>query len=146
MKPIIKIILTIFSAAALVCACNKVDTPSVEYLPVTANNISGDWTLVEFSGVKLAKGTYMNITFVRNEKTFVMEQNLDSPTEIPHVSTGTFNIVVDEAIGSIIKGKYDYDGGLWSHDYIVTDLTTTSMTWTARDDSSYVQKFERISK
>ena len=138
-------ILTII-AASLICACNKEVIPSVEYLPVTANNISGDWTLVEFSGVKLAEGTYMNITFVRNEKTFVMKQNLDSPNEIPHVSTGTFNIVVDEAIGSIIKGKYDYDGGLWSHDYVVTDLTATSMTWTARDDSSFVQKFERISK
>ena len=41
------------------------------------------------------------------------------------------------------EGKYDYDGGLWGHDYIVTDLTATSMTWTAKDDETFVQKFER---
>ncbi|MGM9734972.1 MAG: hypothetical protein ACI3ZL_01020 [Candidatus Cryptobacteroides sp.] len=144
MKHIIKSALAFVSVITCLCACNKIETPVVEYLPVTADNISGNWTLVEFSGVELMDGTYMNITFVRNDKSFVMEQNLDSPDNIPHVSTGTFNIVTDESLGSIIKGKYDYDGGMWSHDYIVTDLTATSMTWTARDDGGYVQKFARL--
>ena len=143
MKQMVKTVLAVLAVILCMCACNKIETPAIEYLPVTADNISGDWTLEEFSGVKLMEGTYMKITFVRNDKSFVMEQNLDSPDKIPHVSTGTFNIIVDDAVGSIIKGKYDHDGGLWAHDYIVTDLTATSMTWTARDDSSYIQKFAR---
>ncbi|MGM9785677.1 MAG: hypothetical protein ACI3ZS_02435 [Candidatus Cryptobacteroides sp.] len=143
MKQMVKTVLAVLAVILCMCGCNKIETPAIEYLPVTADNISGEWILVEFSGVELMEGTYMKIQFVRNDKSFVMEQNLDSPDNIPHVSTGTFNIIVDDAVGSIIKGKYDYDGGLWSHDYIVTDLTATSMTWTARDDSSYIQKFSR---
>ncbi|MGN1220805.1 MAG: hypothetical protein ACI4TU_07695 [Candidatus Cryptobacteroides sp.] len=142
MKTFFKAFLTVLFTV-LVLACSKPDKePAIIYLPVNANNISGDWELVEFNGSTLIEGTYMHITFVRNDKTFVMTQNLDATNDVPHTSTGSFNILTENGV-SIIKGKYDYDGGLWGHDYIVTDLTATSMTWTAKDDETFVQKFER---
>ena len=74
---------------------------------------------------------------------FEITTNLDSSDLVPHTSNGTFNIVTDDAIGSIIKGKYDHGGEMWSHDYVITDLTSTTMTWTALDNEFYIQHFRK---
>ena len=72
-----------------------------------------------------------------------MKQNLDSFGDIPHETTGEFNILTQQG-QSIIQGKYDHDGGLWAHDYIVSALTATTMTWTAVGEPTNIQKFERL--
>lgn len=153
MKRIINIVIAALILSSAFCSCRKQDIPEIEYLPVTANNISGTWTLVEYSGKHETEdkpvfqipieGTFMNATFYRKDQTFEITTNLDSSDLVPHTSTGSFNIVTDDAIGSIIKGKYDFGGEMWSHDYVITDLTATTMTWTALDNAFYIQRFKR---
>ena len=60
------------------------------------------------------------------------------------MATGSFYIETDVELGAIIRGNYDYDSGDWAHRYIVKNLTATSMIWIAKDDDTYVQKFERV--
>ena len=44
-----------------------------------------------------------------------------------------------------MRGTYDYGEGLWSHKYLVKELTETSMKWIAVDDPAFIQKFVRTS-
>ncbi len=133
------LIISIFAMAA----CAEKEEPVV-YLDVNAHNISGSWQLVEWNGMAMTDSTYMYVNFVRNDRTFTIYQNIDSFTGIPHVATGTFYIDTDMELGAIIRGMYDYDSGDWAHRYIVRELTATSMKWVAKDDSGYVQVFERV--
>ena len=73
-----------------------------------------------------------------------MYQNIDSFGDIPHVITGRYFIETDPAVGAVIRGDYDHDSGDWAHRYIVKDLTATSMTWVAKDNPEYIQKYERV--
>ena len=86
----------------------------------------------------------MYVNFVRNDKTFTIYQNLDSFKNVPHVATGSFYIDTDVELGAIIRGMYDHDSGDWAHRYIVTELTATGMKWIAKDNSGYIQVFERV--
>jgi hypothetical protein len=135
--------LSIFLAAALLASCVEKEEPIV-YLDVNAHNISGSWQLQEWNGTVLDESTYMYVNFVRNDKTFTIYQNLDSFTNVPHKATGSFYIDYDMELGSIIRGQYDNDSGDWAHRYIISELTTTSMKWVAKDDMEYVQIFERV--
>lgn len=139
---IIKKLSILFAAITLV-ACAEKEEPIV-YLDVNAHNISGSWKLVEWNGAALNESTYMYVNFVRNDKTYTIYQNLDSFTDVPHVVTGAFYIETDRELGAIIRGNYDYDSGDWAHRYIVKNLTATEMTWIAKDDETYVQKFVRV--
>ena len=138
----IKTLIAILSAALFIVSCSKEEQVPT-YLDVTANNISGPWQLVEWNGAPLSEDTYFYVEFVRKDAKFTIYQNFDSMGDMPHVVTGKFNIEVDLEAGAIIRGLYDYDGGFWSHRYEVDDLTEDSMTWTAVDDPSFVQKFVR---
>lgn len=133
------LIISIFAMAS----CAEKEEPVV-YLDVNAHNISGSWQLVEWNGMAMTESTYMYVNFVRNDRTFTIYQNIDTFTGIPHVATGTFYIDTDMELGAIIRGMYDYDSGDWAHRYIVRELTATSMKWVAKDDSGYVQVFERV--
>ena len=135
--------LSILLAAAALASCAEKEEPIV-YLDVNAHNISGSWQLVEWNGAALNEATYMYVNCVRNDKTFTIYQNLDSFVDVPHVVTGSFYIETDVELGAIIRGNYDYDSGDWAHRYIVRDLTGTEMTWIAKDDETYVQKFARV--
>ena len=86
----------------------------------------------------------MYVDFVRNDRTYTIYQNLDSFANVPHVVTGSFYIETDLELGAVIRGNYDHDSGDWAHRYIVKDLTETEMTWIAKDDETYVQKFVRV--
>lgn len=143
---IIKRIIFVAAAVAALAACSSKEgtEPLPEYLEVNANNISGNWKLESLNGEALAGETFLYMKFVRNDKTFSMWYNMDSFSDIPHHSTGDFNIVNDIEFGAVIKGKYDHDGGMWSHDYIVSKLTADEMTWTAFDNPEYVQVFVRV--
>ena len=142
MKKIL-ILLSIITLAAV--SCDKTAMPEeAPQLEVNANNISGQWELVEWNGSNLTEGTYVYLDIVRNDKTYTMYQNMDSFNNVPHVLTGSYHLSTDVELGAIIRGTYDHDSGEWSHRYIIKSLTANEMLWVATDDLSFTQKFVRI--
>ena len=137
--------IVVFAAALLAVSCGK-ETPVVEYLDVTPNNISGQWQLVKWNGSDLSEGSYFYMDLVRKETKFTIYQNFDSMADMPHVVTGEFSIETNAELGAVISGMYDYDEGFWAHKYIVRNLTKDSMEWIASDDPSFVQEFVRVSE
>lgn len=144
MNKAFKSFVSVLFASLILASCGKEQPEVIEYLDVNANNISGSWQLVDWNGAPLQEGTYVFINLVRNDRTYTMYQNIDSFTDIPHVVTGRYFIETDPAVGAIIRGDYDHDSGDWAHRYIVKDLTATSMTWVAKDNPEYIQKYERV--
>lgn len=144
MNKAFKSFVSVLFASLILASCGKEQPEVIEYLDVNANNISGSWQLVDWNGAPLQEGTYVFINLVRNDRTYTMYQNIDSFTDIPHVVTGRYFIETDLAVGAIIRGDYDHNSGDWAHRYIVKDLTATSMTWVAKDNPEYVQKYERV--
>ncbi|MBE6216989.1 MAG: hypothetical protein E7124_02980 [Bacteroidales bacterium] len=140
----IKYLIAILMVSSFVASCEKDTELKVEYLEVNANNISGQWELSEWNGAGLMDGTYVYLDIVRNDRTYTMYQNLDSFLNVPHTVTGSYFLETDPELGAIIRGNYDHDSGDWAHRYIIKDLTATEMTWIAKDDESFVQKFVRI--
>ncbi len=139
-----KSFISVLFASLILVSCGKEQPEVIEYLDVNANNISGSWELVDWNGSALQEGTYVFINLVRNDRTYTMYQNIDSFGDIPHVITGRYFIETDPAVGAVIRGDYDHDSGDWAHRYIVKDLTATSMTWVAKDNPEYIQKYERV--
>ena len=139
-----KTILAMLAFVLLAISCQKDDTPKVEYLDVTPNNISGNWKLVEWNGLPLSGGTYFYVQFTRKDREFTIWQNFDSMLSYPHQLTGEYNIQIDVEKGAIIEGQYDFDGGFWSYKYEINDLTADSMTWVAVEDESFTQKFIKV--
>ena len=135
------IILAAISILAI-SSCKKEEVPA--YLEVNKNNISGYWELSTWNGEAIKEGSYFQMNLVRNDETFTIIQNLDAFPESPRQITGRYGLATDPALGTIISGIYDHDSGYWSHDYIISELTPTSMTWTAVDDPLFVQIFTRI--
>lgn len=144
MNKTFKSFISVLFASLILVSCGKEQPEVIEYLDVNANNISGSWELVDWKGSALQEGTYVFINLVRNDRTYTMYQNIDSFGDIPHVITGRYFIETDPAVGAVIRGDYDHDSGDWAHRYIVKDLTATSMTWVAKDNPEYIQKYERV--
>lgn len=144
MNKTFKSFISVLFASLILVSCGKEQPEVIEYLDVNANNISGSWELVDWNGSALQEGTYVFINLVRNDRTYTMYQNIDSFGDIPHVITGRYFIETDPAVGAVIRGDYDHDSGDWAHRYIVKDLTPTSMTWVAKDNPEYIQKYERV--
>ena len=134
------------SLALVSVSCERNDTsePEEPQLEVNANNISGKWELVEWNESSLVEGTYVYLDVVRNGRTYTMYQNLDSFSNVPHVVTGSYYIDTDVELGAVIRGNYDHDSGDWAHRYVVKSLTATKMVWVAKDDETFIQKFERV--
>ena len=143
-KNILASALAALSFFAVSCDRNDMTEPQVEYLDVNANNISGKWELVEWNGNALTAGTYAFMEIGRNDRTFKIYQNLDSFSDVPHVVSGSYYIETDPELGAIIRGVYDHDSGDWAHRYIIKDLTASEMTWVAKDDPDYIQKYVRV--
>ncbi len=143
-KTIMAAALAAFAMVAVSCGKNETPEPVEEQLEVNANNISGNWQLVEWNESELAEDTYVYLNFVRNDKTYTMYQNIDSFAGVPHVVTGSYYIYTDVELGAIIRGNYDHDSGDWAHRYVVKSLTATKMVWVAKDDETFIQCFERI--
>ena len=138
-------IITAYAASLLLMlSCTNKETPAVEYLDVTANNLAGNWEQVEWRGSELVESSYFYMKIVRKDQKFTFYQNTDSMADMPHVITGRFNIEIDPELGAIILGEYDYVGEYWSHRYIVKELTADTMTWIAVDDPTETKKFVRI--
>ncbi len=138
-------LLIAMAAALMLSACDPNDlSQPVTYLEVNAHNISGTWELAEWNGTALAEGTYVYLDIVRNDRTYTMYQNLDTFKDVPHSLTGSYFIETDPEYGAVIRGNYDHDSGDWAHRYIVRNLTENEMTWIAKDDETFVQKFVRV--
>ena len=138
----------LFSTLALILAvssCEKEIGGGEELLlEVNANNISGKWQLMQWNESSLNDDTYVYIDIVRNDRTYTMYQNIDSFKDVPHMITGSYYLEVDPAIGAVIRGNYDHDSGDWAHRYIITDLTRGHMIWTAKDDPTFIQIWNRV--
>ncbi len=139
MKYIIRIMLC-FSLLSVMSACDDDDELSVVYLEVNYASLNGTWMLTEWNGEELEDGQYVYITFNRREHTFEMYENMGSMYS--HKTTGTFEIEEDDDLGYIISGQYDYSRNEWS-EYIISEMTDTTMKWTNKDDESDVCVYTR---
>lgn len=138
MKKILRIAL---AAAVLVsaAACSKTEE-DVVYLQLTPFNINGIWQLSEWNGEPLADGSYAYIEFDRRDMQFTSYSNIE--TSSPVIEPGTFGIYQEE---NAIWGYYEYDNQRWwTHKYVVSELTSDRMVWTAQDDPSEVRVYVRI--
>lgn len=118
--------------AATVAACNSDnDDQEPQYLEATYANVSGTWKLSTWNGQAQTDSPYVYINLDRKEHKFDIFQNLESDKS-KHV-TGTYVISVDENDRYLVKGTYDFSSGWWKHDYEITKVTATEMTWTATD-------------
>ena len=144
MKRILNLIMFLSAFAAV--SCELVEDGGIQepLLEVNANNISGQWQLMQWNENTLNDDTYVYIDIVRNDRTYTMYQNIDSFKDVPHKVTGSYYLEVDPAIGAVIRGSYDHDSGDWAHRYVITDLTRSRMVWTAKDDPTFVQIWNRV--
>ena len=127
-------------AVVLFAACDKtIETP--ETLEVKPYNLEGTWVLAELSGNALADSAYVYLVIDRG---YTYEIYENTASMYPVLFTGKYELEYDWRVGDVISGTYDYDLGAWGHEYVITDLYEMSMTWTAKDDASYVQKFVRV--
>ena len=127
-------------SVALFAACDDPIETTEPTLKVTPYNLDGTWQLAEWNGAPLAEGSYVYLVLDRKSK-FEMYQNTGSM--YPMLYTGTYALEEDWRVGDIISGVYDYEQGKWN-EYVITDLYKESMTWTAKDDATDVQKFVRV--
>lgn len=142
MKNWLKLMLLSLVVAAFAACEDQQETLPDALLEVTPNNLAGEWELVTYdNGSTLPEGCYVRIEFDRKERTYTLRQNVESFSE--QVLTGSFNILTDPSLGSILVGNYDYNGGDWAHRYIVLSLTANRMVWVAKDDPEQVQVFAR---
>lgn len=126
-------------------ACGDDDEDAVAALEVSYANLNGTWRLAEWNGQPPVEGTYCYITFSRKDKTFEIYQKFDSM--YARRITGKFTIELDNYLGYIISGTYDFGKGKWNDSYIVTDLLPSgSMIWTVKDDATDVSKYVRCDK
>ena len=140
MRHLLRLAIVVAALLATV-ACKERIITSEPQLEVTANNISGVWRLASWNGAPLGEGTYVYIEFTRRDQLFTIYQNTDS--FIARKITGRYNIDLDEELGAVIRGQYDYGNGDWRHRYIITNLSHQEMTWTAQDDAEDVSVYER---
>lgn len=145
MKHIFRNILNVLATAwavSFAVACDKsgTDTETV-YLPLSYFNIAGVWELVEWNGEPLADGTYACIELTRQHE-FTSCSNIRTTSSVAEVLTGEFDIDNED---NTVGGYYDYmDYMQWSHRYVVSELTSDRMVWTATDDPSEVRVYSRI--
>lgn len=142
MKNLLKISLLLLFAFGLT-ACDDDKSYEDPGLEVSLYNLSGTWKLDSWNnGEALADGSYVYLELsYRDGNKFTIYQNLDSFG--PRRITGVYNIYTDDALGSIIRGMYDYENGDWAHRYIVRNLFSDRMTWIATDDAQNVSVYTR---
>ena len=138
MKKIINLLLLL--AVVLFVACDEtIEAP--ETLEVKPYNLEGTWVLAELNGDALADSAYVYLVIDRG---YTYEIYENTASMYPVLFTGKYELEYDWRVGDVISGTYDYDLGAWDHEYVITNLYEKSMTWTAKDDASYVQEFVRV--
>ena len=139
MKRVIKLTFALVATLVMASCAEKIEGP--DYLTVNPNNIAGSWRLDSSCGAPLSNGVYVYIDFNRKDRSFEMYQNTDSFST--RYITGRYFIYTDDEAGAVIRGDYDFGNGAWAHRYVVTDLTSKRMVWTALDDPNYVDVYVR---
>ena len=143
MKHILKNILNVLATAwavSFAVSCDKSGTETEEYLSLTYYNVAGTWELVEWNGEPLAEGTYAYIELTRQHE-FTSCSNIRTTSSVAEVLTGEFDIDNED---NTVGGYYDYmDYMQWSHRYVVSELTSDRMVWTASDDPGEVRVYLR---
>ena len=129
--------LLLFTAAG----CQSDEDPCTPFLDPTYGNMAGTWRLSAWNGVEQGDSPDMYIIFDRKEQAFSMYQNHDSGKS--RYITGSFELVRDKNEHFVIKGIYDHASGFWSHDYFITAMTASQMTWIATDNPSDVSVYTR---
>lgn len=125
-----------------VSACSDTKEYVEPQLEVTPNNLAGVWQLESWhNGLALAEGSFVYVELIRKDSRFNLYQNIDSFST--RLLTGTYAVELDEELGAILRGMYDYDGGEWGHRYIVTSLTAQKMIWVAKDDPTEISVYVR---
>ena len=136
-----KILSYFIAAAALVtvsASCEK-DRSYEDNSPLQVNNFelrganNGTWKLTSIDGQTVPDGLFQYVIFDTAEMTFEFLQNLDSQESVS--LTGTYKVEYDEDEGTILSGDYDHASGPWANEYIITEITQETMTWTVRGDS-----------
>ncbi len=137
-------LLIICMVSFLAVSCSKDDeAPANVYEEVNYATINGCWQLTEFNGSPLQEGQYVYITFNRKEHTFEMYDNMNSMYS--HKSTGSFTIEEDYDYGTIITGEYDFSDEIWD-EYIVSEMTATTMKWTKKENKNDVSVYTRCAE
>lgn len=143
MKHIFRNILNVLATAwavSFAVSCDKSGTETEEYLSLTYYNVAGTWELVEWNGEPLADGTYACIELTRQHE-FTSCSNIRTTSSVAEVLTGEFDIDNED---NTVGGYYDYmDYMQWSHRYVVSELTSDRMVWTASDDPGEVRVYLR---
>lgn len=132
MKAISRILILLAAAGSLLCSCTKDHSYEDNTEPeLQLYQIAGTWRLSSWNGTALGDETYCYLVLKSKDTAFDIYQNLDSPYS--RHFTGTFSLLYDEDKGNTIRGRYDYNAGLWKSDYTITGVTSDSMTWTSTD-------------
>ena len=137
------IFLTLLFAVLAFVGCSDGDDEVVEpQLEVNAHNLSGVWQLETWNnGQPLEQGLHLYLELQRRDNLFRIYDNLDSFQTT--LTTGVYYFDTDPAVGTIIRGVYDYGRGDWNHRYVITSLTASRMVWVATDDVNDVSVYVR---
>lgn len=148
MRTIFRMML-LFTMVLFVSCGDDDDVKLPDTLDVNYANIAGTWRMSEWNGEEMDNDSrYYYITFDRKEKdgkrSYNIYTNLNSATsqQIP----GAFTLSSDEDYGDIINGTYYYQldtDDEWEYSYIISNLTNTSMVWTAKEDFGEVRVYTR---
>ena len=141
MKNLLKTVLAV-AAIAFMASCDKNALDEETYLEVTPFNIEGIWELTELNGVPMGEGVFAYMEFVRQDRKFTRYHNFDSFATV--VETVKYDIYIED---NSIRGYYDHSfKEQWKHSYIISELTSERMVWTAEDDENEVRVYMRIDK
>ena len=140
MKSLIRTAFIALSVIVAAVSCDKNESTTEQYLPLTPYNVAGIWELAERNGAPLGEGTYAYIEFTRRDNKFMSYDKFESFHTV--YKTGVYDIYEDEnAINGIFDNSY-YE--TWTHKYVVSELTYDRMVWTAQDDASITRVYKRV--
>ncbi len=139
MRVMRKILIAIFVVLAA-ASCRRVEPePQEPQLPVTFTNTAGEWNLSSWKGSDVEEGT----VWIRlKNKEFVLRQSVGSMYPVEY--TGSYNLIEEEGVGTIIRGLYDYTYEYWEHKYVITSLTSKQMEWTSMDDPDDIYIYTKV--
>lgn len=137
MKKILSYIIAVAALVSVSVSCEK-DKGYEDNSPLQVNNFElrgandGIWKLTSIDGQAVPDGLFQYVIFDTAKMTFEFLQNLDSQESVS--LTGTYKIEYDEDAGTILSGDYDHASGPWANEYIITEITPDTMTWTVNGD------------
>ncbi|MGN1210138.1 MAG: hypothetical protein ACI4TM_00510 [Candidatus Cryptobacteroides sp.] len=135
--------------ALVALSCTK-DVVAEQEIVVDYATVSGVWQMTQWCGEAVGSAQddtryfYMDINMSADESgkhCLVLYENLNSSKS--HKLESVYRIVTDDSGNAVILGYYEYGAGAWEHEFVISELTVDSMTWTALDESGDVRVFIR---